>query len=78
MTAIEQLIFEGYESSYLDFKAVQYRKEKYEDFLTDVMAMANANTKKAKYIVIGVKVSSNGLKDFIGISEQFIDERVIA
>lgn len=74
MASLKQLIIEEQESSSLDFKAIQYKKEKYEDFLVDIVAMANADTKRAKYIIIGVKAFSNGSKEFLGISETFIDE----
>lgn len=74
MTSLEQLIIEEFEGSSLDFKAIQYRGEKMEDFLVDVISMANAKTRKAKYIVVGVKAYPNGTKNFLGISDDFVDE----
>lgn len=62
------------ESTSLDFKAIQYKKEKFEALLTDFIAMANSNTKDDKYIIIGIKHRSNGNREIIGIQEDFIDE----
>lgn len=71
---LEQLILEENESVSLDFKAIQYKKEKLEDFLIDINAMANAITKKSKYIVVGVKAYPDGRREYLGINEAFTDE----
>lgn len=71
---LEKFIQDGFECAHLDFKAIQYRKERYDSFLVDVVAMANAQTSKPKYIVIGVKAETDGSKEFLGIDEPFVDE----
>lgn len=54
------------ESTYVDFKRSQYENK--ESFLKDIMAMANANTDISKrYIIIGVKHSPKGSREFFGI-----------
>lgn len=71
---IIQLIKNGYECEYLDFKAKQYNKENNSDLLKDIMAMANSNYLGDKYIIIGIKCRPNGEKEIMGISDdQFID-----
>lgn len=52
------------ESTSLDFKKKQYTKEKYDNFIKDVMSMANAPGNESRYIVIGVKEHLDGKKDF--------------
>ncbi len=74
MATLEQIILEQNESSNLDFKATQYKKGKFEDFLVDIISMANADTNNSKYIVVGVKAHANGEKQLIGINETFVDE----
>jgi hypothetical protein len=76
MATLEEIILTQNESSNLDFKANQYRKEKFEDFLVDIISMANANTYNSRYIVVGVKAHANGEKEFIGINETFTDEAI--
>ncbi|WP_099188532.1 AlbA family DNA-binding domain-containing protein [Tepidibacter mesophilus] len=71
---IINLIENGYECDYLDFKAKQYSKEKYESLLKDIMAMANSKYEGDKYIIVGIKDKPSGERDIIGInSEDFID-----
>ena len=62
------------EHSGLDFKAIQYRKDKYADLLKDIMSMANANIESDRLIIIGVKHRPNGEKEFLPIEKvQFVD-----
>lgn len=54
------------ESTYVDFKRSEYQNK--EDFLKDIMAMANANTDVNKrYIIIGVKHSTSGSREYFSI-----------
>lgn len=74
---IIELIQNGYECDYLDFKAKQYNKENYSDMIKDIMAMANSHVQRDKYIIVGVKHKPNGGKDIIGIlEEEFVDVSV--
>lgn len=71
------LIDNGYECEYLDYKSIQYNKEKHIDLIKDIMSMANSHFDGDKYIVIGIKAKSNGEKDIIGIpSEEFVDASI--
>ncbi|MEW9095249.1 MAG: ATP-binding protein [Clostridiaceae bacterium] len=71
---IIQLIKNGYESDYLDFKAKQYNKDNYSDLIKDIMSMANSHYEGDKYIIIGVKCKPSGDKSIIEISkEEFVD-----
>jgi hypothetical protein len=73
MDRISNLINSGYECEYLDFKEKQYSKEKYMDFIADIMAMANSRHGDDKYIIIGVKDRPEG-KEIKGINPvDFID-----
>lgn len=75
MDLLEIIRYEN-ESIYADFKRSQYQNN--EDFLKDIMAIANANTDVSKrYIIIGVKHSPNGNRDFYSIPrEEFKDDAV--
>jgi len=65
------------EHSALDFKAVQYRKDSHEDFLTDVLAMANANVLGDRHIIVGVKHHADGTRDLLGIkTADFVDPAI--
>lgn len=64
------------ESSVLDFKATQYRKEKHVDLIKDIIAMANVNNKEDKFIIVGVNLKSNGERDILGISDEFVDDAI--
>lgn len=58
----------------LDFKAIQYKKEKYPELLKDIVAMANADMQGGRLIIVGVKHKPNGEKEFLPIKEdEFID-----
>lgn len=73
-TDIENLIRYENENSYLDFKATQYRREKHQELIKDVMAMANAFGNGERYIIFGIKHYSNGNRELLGIQdEEFID-----
>lgn len=64
---IEKLIEYGYETDFLDFKAIQYKDKT--ALLKDVLAMANSNSSQTKYILCGIKADSANNKTIIGISE---------
>lgn len=71
-TIISLIRNEG-ESEYLDFKAKSYQKERHEDLIKDIMAMANSLREGDKYIVTGIKHTPDNKKEIIGI-EETIDE----
>ncbi|TDK59500.1 ATP-binding protein [Bacillus salipaludis] len=52
---IIDLIENGYECEYLDFKAKQYSAKGTPNLLKDIMAMANAQHEGSKFIIMGVK-----------------------
>lgn len=65
---LEELIRFENENTNLDFKKEEYRKEKNEDLIKDVMSMANAISEETKYIIIGIKCYPDSKKEFQGIS----------
>ncbi|WP_430974673.1 AlbA family DNA-binding domain-containing protein [Sunxiuqinia rutila] len=76
MKLIDDIIQFENENTALDFKAIQYKRNKFENLLKDFLSMANANTKEERYIIIGVNHKSNGNRDIIGVNEDFIDEAI--
>lgn len=52
---IIDLIENGSESDYLDFKLDEYKNYNYHEFLKDLMAFANSHSTQTKYIIIGMK-----------------------
>lgn len=65
--AIEEMIRYENEGIYIDFKAIEYTKDKYPNLLKDIMSMANAHYSHDKFIIIGVKHKSDNTRDFLGI-----------
>ncbi|MDO7854435.1 AlbA family DNA-binding domain-containing protein [Hymenobacter convexus] len=61
------------EKTGLDFKAIVYKADKFDDLLKDIMAMANAALEEDRYIVVGVKHYPNSERAFLGI-EEFMDD----
>ena len=61
------------EKTGLDFKAVVYKADKFDDLLKDIMAMANAALEEDRYIVVGVKHYPNSERAFLGV-EEFMDD----
>lgn len=77
MNSIDDIIQYENESNYLDFKSIQYKKENYEDLITDLLAFANANVDGDKLIIIGIKKTPAGEITIIGIKQdEFIDSSV--
>lgn len=84
MTNIEDIIRYENEGNSVDFKAIEYTKEKNIDLLKDVISMANADTLEDRFIIIGVKHSSDGKREIKGVSQltdsatiqQFIHENI--
>ncbi|WP_439479047.1 AlbA family DNA-binding domain-containing protein [Chryseobacterium aquaticum] len=74
MNYIIDLIRYENENTNVDFKSHQYKKEQNENFLKDIISLANAISKDDKYIIIGIKHHSNGNRDLIGIQEPFVDD----
>ena len=73
---LQDIIEHDPEHTGLDFKAIQFRKEKHFDFLKDIMAMANAKIDGKRHIITGVKCKDNGVKEFKSIDEGFIDDAI--
>ena len=61
------------ENTGLDFKAVIYRADKSEDLLKDIMAMANAQLDRDRFIVVGIKHQPDGSRLILGV-EDFVDD----
>ncbi len=70
MNCIDELIRYENENSSLDFKVVQYTKDKHEDLIKDILSMANANVEGEKYIIVGVKHKTSNDRDIIGIKKE--------
>jgi len=72
---LEWLIKYESEATTLDFKREQYLKPKYAEFIKDIISMANTPIRKKKYIIVGVKESSSGDKEYFPIrKEDFVDK----
>jgi hypothetical protein len=72
-----RLIENGYESNFLDFKKVQYRRETFLELIVDIMSMANSNYEGDKYIITGIKDKPSGEREIFGIKhEEFMDSSV--
>lgn len=70
MENLDDLLKYENEHTMLDFKAIEYKKDKFTELLKDVMSMANNQSKGDGRIVFGVKVKSNGHRDFIGLDSE--------
>jgi hypothetical protein len=66
---IIQLIENGHECEYLDFKAKHYPSKGTPDLLKDLMAMANAEHQGSRYIIMGVKDNPREGRRIDGISK---------
>lgn len=67
MRDLEDLARYELENTAVDFKAVQYSREKHVDCLKDVLALANADVDGDRFLVLGIKLRSDGTRDFRGI-----------
>lgn len=63
---IIELIDDSYECDHLDFKAIEYGKDRYESLIKDVMGMANSDYQGDKYIICGIK-EIEGKKEVLGL-----------
>ncbi|CAN7734321.1 ATP-binding protein [Paenibacillus sp. LjRoot153] len=74
MDLLDIIQFENEHTS-VDFKMISYEKKqnKKEDFLKDLLAMANAEVNGQRYLIIGVKLLSDGQRSFHSI-EEYIDD----
>lgn len=71
---LDDLIKYENESTRIDFKSTPYKKEKFDDFIKDIMSMANADIETDRYIIVGVKTHPNCEKEFLGIQKiDFLD-----
>lgn len=77
MNNIDDLIAYENEHSALDFKAVQYTKDKHEALLKDVLAMANAQVEGDRRIIIGVSLKPDGSRDIVPIRRQDVVDSAI-
>lgn len=66
---LDYLIENELENTRLDFKREFYHKEKYNELIKDVMAMANAHVEDTKYIIFGVKLLEDGSRSFHSVQE---------
>lgn len=74
MTNLDDLIKIEKEYTGLDFKRIQYNKDKHEDLIKDIMSMANADIEVDRYIIIGVIHKNSNDRELIGINkDEFID-----
>ncbi|MDZ5712611.1 AlbA family DNA-binding domain-containing protein [Jeotgalibacillus haloalkalitolerans] len=75
MANLDTLIKYEREGTKLDFKKEQYRKEKYQDLIKDIMAMANAPIDGERHIVIGVKDKPDGTKEYFSLDRgEIVDQ----
>ena len=74
---IDDLIAYENEHTALDFKAIQYTRDKHEALLKDVIAMANAHVEGTRRIVVGVKLKPDGSRDIVPIPRQDVVDAAI-
>jgi hypothetical protein len=69
------LIESEHECEWLDFKAQQYTKRNYDEFLKDILAFSNARIEgnRNRIIIVGVKVDEGGGKTIHGINTPIDD-----
>ncbi|MDA2513232.1 ATP-binding protein [Bacillus cereus] len=67
---IKELIEQGFECEYLDFKAKMYPRKGCVDLLKDILSMANSTYKGTKYIILGVKDDILNGRSIIGIDNE--------
>lgn len=70
---LHELVVNGYESNFLDFKTKMYPRKGTVDLLKDILAMANSNFLGKKYIIMGIEDDGFGGKNPCGINP---DEKV--
>ncbi|WP_416808990.1 helix-turn-helix domain-containing protein [Bacillus thuringiensis] len=70
---IKELIEQGFECEYIDFKAKMYPKKGCVDLLKDILSMANSSHKGTKYIILGVKDDILNGRSIVGIDK---DEKI--
>ncbi|MDQ7839236.1 MAG: ATP-binding protein [Thermodesulfobacteriota bacterium] len=74
MVSIEDIVRYENEHTGLDFKAVQYKKDQYEELIKDIMAIANADFNNERYIIVGVKHCPDGSRQYLPIDRtEFVD-----
>jgi len=77
MINFDDLIKYENENTSLDFKAIQYEKSQYEEFIKDIMSMANADVENDRYIIIGVNHKPSGDREMLNIGKKdFIDSAI--
>lgn len=60
-----------------DAKVVPYTTQNHEEFLKDVLALANADYEGDRYIIIGLKVYADGRRDLIGVAPDQLRDSAI-
>jgi predicted HTH transcriptional regulator len=71
---IPQLIVDGRESDWLEFKAEMYSTSKHSSLIKDIMSMANSMNEGNKYIITGVNLLPDGRRDLCGIGTPSSDD----
>ena len=75
---LDDMIIYGNETTWLDYKLIQYLQNKHcnAELLKDIIAMANAHVTRDRYIVCGVKHKA-GKNEIIGIDkDKIIDDAI--
>lgn len=75
MRELDDLIQHENENSTLDFKSEEYHKDNHHELIKDIVSMANAKAPGTRYIIIGIKISQTGEKEFIGLEKLKDDAR---
>ncbi len=76
-TNIDDLIAYENEHSALDFKAIQYTKDKHEALLKDIIAMANAQVEVSRRVIVGVKLKPDGSRNIVPITRQDVVDAAV-
>jgi hypothetical protein len=67
MSTLEEMIRSGSPATPIQFRAKPYGSEGEREFLRDLLAMANADVKGARLIVVGVDTGASGAERILGV-----------
>lgn len=70
MSDIDQLVRFEVANSAVEFREPPYGKKHRQEFLRDILGLANAETKGPRYLVVGVRDSVGGARSIVGLSEK--------
>jgi hypothetical protein len=77
MDNLDDLIRYEKENSSLEFKVIQYTREKHDALIKDIMSMANADIDANKYIIVGVEYKPSNDRNIVGIDrDKFVDSAI--